>query len=326
VVRDLVIGADVGGTLVKYVAIDDAGGRVLQGAIATDPGDPEATIARLARELLATLGTACSRLRAVGLACAGIVAPESGRLGRSPNLPGWQGHDLRGALVTGFGLGAVTVANDVNAALYGEYLFGAGRGCRQLVMIALGTGVGGGVLIDGRLLLGAHSAAGEIGHMILDPDGPTCSCGNRGCLEAYAGSTALLRRARELAATAAEPGTDPAAADFVENVRRAGTELTTDGLYELAAAGDATAVALFNAAGRWLGQATANLVNVLNPDRVIVGGGLAQAGDLILAPCREVMQRGVMAERARATAVVPAALGPHAAALGVAALARETES
>ena len=326
--QDLVIGADVGGTWVKYVAVDAADQRVLQGEVATDASDAGVTIGLLAREVLGALGTGSSRVQAVGLACAGIVSPNSGQLGRSPNLPGWEQQDLRARLRDAFGIRNVAVANDVNAALYGEYLHGAGRGYLHLVMIALGTGVGGGVLIDGRLLLGAHYSAGEIGHMVLDPDGPICTCGNRGCLEAYAGSAALLRRARELAAaeSAMSSGSGGATGgSFGELVNRLGTQLTTSELYQMAEAGDATAVALFRAAGHRLGQATASLINLLNPDRVIVGGGLALAGDLILAPCREVVRENVLAEQARTTAVVPAALGPHAAALGAAALARETE-
>ncbi len=132
------------------------------------------------------------------------------------------------------------LANDVNAALYGEYRAGAGRGCRSLVMLALGTGVGGGVLVDGNLLIGAHCGAGELGHMVLDPDGPLCACGNRGCLEAWAGSRALLVRARELA--------DRGGA-FADLVRQRGGDLTTRDLAGLADGGDATARELFAEAG-----------------------------------------------------------------------------
>ena len=307
----LLVGADVGGTNVKYVVLDAAGHCQVQDSIPTDPADPAGTIARLA----AAVGV--TDPAGVGLACAGIVSPGSGFLGRSPNLPGWENSNLTGALQAGFGNVDIAVANDVNAALYGEFLHGAGRGCRHLVMIALGTGVGGGVLADGKLVTGFADGAGEIGHMTLDPDGPPCSCGNLGCLEAYCGGVGLVRRARELAG-------DSAATDAWRALIDAeGAGLNPRHCAEQAAALDATAVALFAEAGRRLGQAVASLVNVLAPDRVIIGGGVAQAGDLFLVPCRELVARHVMSEVGRGTPVVAAELGPYAAAMGAAALAAE---
>ncbi|MDD5719319.1 MAG: ROK family protein [Candidatus Krumholzibacteria bacterium] len=314
---DWVAGADVGGTNVKF-AVSDAAGRVLaRGDVPTDPAAPLDTIQRLAAALRAVLPGDHKRLTAVGLACAGIVAPATGRLGRSPNLPGWQGSDLGGALRAAFGNIVTAVANDVNAALYGEYRHGAGRGCRDLVMIALGTGVGGGVLIDGKLVTGFADGAGEIGHMTLELEGPLCPCGNRGCLESYCGSVGLLARARQLAAA------PEASAAWCELIRSQGEALTTSACHELAAAGDPTARALFAAAGRRLGQAVASLINVLAPERVIIGGGVAQAGEFFLVPCRDMVASHVMNDEARDTPVVPAELGPYAAATGAAALARE---
>lgn len=305
-----ILGADTGGTAVKWVLLDDAGMTLGSGEVPTDPDDSAGTLARLARTVAAT-GHAPA---AVGLACAGIVDPDRGRLGRSPNLPGWQDSDLGGALGRAFAGLPTALANDVNAALYGEHRAGAGRGCRNLVMLALGTGVGGGILLDGRLLVGAHYGAAELGHMVLDPEGPLCPCGNRGCLEASAGSRALLVRARALSAHH-----EPLAA----LVRRQGAQLTTRDLAGLADAGDEVCRELFAVAGRRLGQAIGNLINALDPERVIVGGGVAQAGELILGPCRAVVPQLVLAEGARTTPVVAAQLGPAAAAVGAAWLARE---
>ena len=305
------VGADVGGTNVKYLVLDADGRRQREGSIDTDPQDPADTIARLAAAVQVP------RPAGVGLACAGIVAPGSGMLGRSPNLPGWENGNLKHVLAGAFGEVPLAVANDVNAALYGEYRHGAGRGCRHLVMIALGTGVGGGVLVDGRLYTGFADGAGEIGHMTLDLDGPLCQCGNPGCLEAFCASVGLLRRARELAAA---PEATPA---FGELVTARGAELTTRDCAELAEQGDATARYLFAESGRRLGQAVASLVNILAPDRVIIGGGVAQAGELLLAPCRAMVADFIMSEAGRATPVMAAALGTHAAAMGAAALAAE---
>ena len=309
----LLVGADFGGTSVKYLVIDAAGRPLLQDHIATDPSDPAGTMERLAGAVTSRLPGG-GRLAGVGLACAGIVSPGSGMLGRSPNLPGWEGSDLQGALGAAFGSVPCVVANDVNAALYGEFLHGAGRGCRHLVMMALGTGVGGGVLVDGKLVTGFADGAGEIGHVTLDLDGPPCRCGNRGCLESYCGSVGLVRRAREL-------GDDPASSEaWRAMVADRGEDLSTRDAHELAEQGDPTAREFFTAAGRRLGQAAAGLVNVLAPDRVIIGGGVAQAGEWLLRPCREMVARHVMSEAGRATPVVLAELGPHAAATGAAAL------
>ncbi len=244
-------------------------------------------------------------LTAVGFACAEIINPISGELGRSPNLPGWQNNNLAAALGRAFSGVPIALANDVNGALYGEFRGGAGRGCQNLVMIALGTGVGGGIITDGQLLLGAHCGGAEIGHMVLDMEGPLCTCGSRGCLEAWASSTGIMRRAREL--------------DVSPNVTNPRE------LADLALGGDGVARGIFTEAGRRLGQAVANLINILDPERIIIGGGVSMAGDLIIEPCRQIIPAMVMAEAGRKVPVVQAELGTHAAAVGAAFLAREQE-
>ena len=205
-----ILGADVGGTAVKFVLLDDAG------------GDPR--LRARCRPIPATArapwpawpGRWPRPRRRPGRRWAWPAPASSirtrGRLGRSPNLPGWQDSDLGGALGRAFAGLPTALANDVNAALYGEHRAGAGRGCRNLVMLALGTGVGGGVILDGRLLVGAHSGRRRSATWSWIPTGPLCACGNRGCLEAYAGSRALLVRARELAAPSRAAGRPGAAA------------------------------------------------------------------------------------------------------------------
>jgi glucokinase len=311
----LLIGTDVGGTNVKYVVTTPDGTIILQGDIRTDPADADATFDLLAAAIRGGLGASYQAIGTVGLACAGIVDPGTGWLGRSPNLPGWESRNLAETMQRSFGPIPVVSANDVNAALYGEYCFGVGRGCRHLVMIALGTGVGGGVIVDGKLLTGRGHGAGEIGHMPLDLAGPMCACGNVGCLEAFCGGSALVRRAREM-------GVAPdATAALRDLVAARGGELTTRHLFDLAVAGDATVRRLFTEAGQRLGQAVSSLINVLAPERVIIGGGVGQAGDLLLEPCRAMIARHVMSPPGRETPLVTAGLGPHAAAMGAAALA-----
>ncbi len=315
---ELILGADIGGTAVKYVVLAAEGDVVAEGEIRTDPADPVDTLRRLAAGVAAALPSGAGRLAAAGLACAGIMSEATGRLGRSPNLPGWQNRDLGTDARAVFRDQGLALANDVNAAAYGEWRRGAGRGATDLVMIALGTGVGGGVVCGGRLHLGARQAAGEIGHTVLDPEGPLCNCGNRGCLEAYAGASGIARRAALLAVT---PGA--ASPAFRSLVAESGQRPDAAALHGLARAGDATAIELFAWAGRHLGQAVANCVNLLDPDLVIVGGGVARAGDFVLGPCRERARGLIMAQESRDVPIVPAALGPQAAALGAAELARD---
>ena len=326
-VADLYLGADIGGTGVKYVITDSNGNVIYQGEVTTDPGSGKRTMARLAIEVARKIAPAAdsseatfSRLAAVGMACAGIVDPDSGELGRSPNLSGWEGTNLKRILANEFQDKPLVVANDVNAALYGEFKSGAGRGYKNLVMIALGTGVGGGILLNGQLVEGSHNGAGEIGHMVLDPSGPTCTCGGVGCLEAWAGSVAIVKQARLLARVELK---DTALSILVAEK---GDNLTTLDLSLLAEKGDAASLALFAEVGHRLGCAVGNLVNIIDPDKVIIGGGVAQAGELILGPCRAMVPQLVLAEEAKSVPVVPAELGTMAAAMGAASLARESQA
>jgi glucokinase len=317
---DLFLGVDTGGTAMKYVVLRQSGSAepasVCEGEVPTDPQDPARALGGVAQAVAQRLPDGLAGLAGVGLACAGIVDPVAGRLGRSPNLPGWQDSDLGAAVRGALGDVPLALANDVNGALYGEFRAGAGSGCRNLVMLALGTGVGGGIILDGRLLLGTHFGAAEIGHMVLDPAGPPCTCGSRGCLEAWAGSVGLLRAAREAAAGSASPALAGAVSDL-------GGALTTKDLADLAANGDESSREIFAAAGRRLGQAVGNLINLLDPERIIIGGGVARAGELILGPCRAAYPEMVLAAEARSTPVVTAELGAAAAAVGAARLALE---
>jgi len=314
---NLYLGIDTGGTAMKYVLTDGQGVVEGQGEVPTRRADPIASLRAVASAIAAaTGGEKLPRLAAVGLACAGIIDSTNGQLGRSPNLPGWENSALGDHLEAVFQARPWVLANDVNGALYGEFRNGAGQGCQSLVMIALGTGVGGGVIVGGELVLGAHFGAGEIGHMVLDPEGPECACGGRGCLEAYAGSIAIIRQARQHGGTGA----------LADLVRERGAELNPADLAALADRGDQDATSVFACAGRKLGHAVGNLVNLLDPDKVIIGGGVARAGELILAPCRAVVPDLVLAVAAQQVPVVPAELGNLAAAIGVASLAREKET
>ena len=282
------LGLDLGGTNIKCAVVAD-GPRVLAtDTCANGAADgPDAVLARIAELGRATAAPYGEPVTA-GLALPGHFDAERGTGVLLPNLLGdWVGRPIAGPVGERLGL-SVTLVNDVRALTLAELRVGAGRGARDLVCIALGTGVGGGVVIGGRLHLG-RGHAGEIGHTTVDPDGPPCGCGNRGCLDRMAGADAI-------AAAAGQPSVAAAA--------------------EAARAGDATARAAFAQAGEYVGRVLAGAVVLLWPERIVVGGGVADAGDLLLEPLRaELRLRAAVAPE---VPVARAELGPYAGAVGAA--------
>ena len=282
------LGLDLGGTNIKCAVVAD-GPRVLAtDTCANGAADgPDAVLARIAELGRATAAPYGEPVTA-GLALPGHFDAERGTGVLLPNLLGdWVGRPIAGPVGERLGL-PVTLVNDVRALTLAELRVGAGRGARDLVCIALGTGVGGGVVIGGRLHLG-RGHAGEIGHTTVDPDGPPCGCGNRGCLDRMAGADAI-------AAAAGQPSVTAAA--------------------EAAWAGDATARAAFAQAGEYVGRVLAGAVVLLWPERIVVGGGVADAGDLLLEPLRaELRLRAAVAPE---VPVARAELGPYAGAVGAA--------
>ena len=282
------LGLDLGGTNIKCAVVAD-GPRVLAtDTCANGAADgPDAVLARIAELGRATAAPYGEPVTA-GLALPGHFDAERGTGVLLPNLLGdWVGRPIAGPVGERLGL-PVTLVNDVRALTLAELRVGAGRGARDLVCIALGTGVGGGVVIGGRLHLG-RGHAGEIGHTTVDPDGPPCGCGNRGCLDRMAGADTI-------AAAAGQPSVAAAA--------------------EAARAGDATARAAFAQAGEYVGRVLAGAVVLLWPERIVVGGGVADAGDLLLEPLRaELRLRAAVAPE---VPVARAELGPYAGAVGAA--------
>jgi len=308
------LGLDLGGTNIKAVLLT-ADGTVVQRLAAPTPpgGGAEAVTAALA-----AVGSALAAgrtLSGVGVAVPGVVDAARGVVRFLPNVPGeWDGRPLAAEL--GAALGApAALLNDVRAATYGELRFGAGRGCSHFVMIAVGTGIGGGLVVDGDLYLGAGGHAGEVGHQVLDLHGPRCGCGGWGCAEALASGPALGAAA---ARTVAQGMTTALRAACGGQIGR----LTPHLVAEVAAAGDPVAQELLDQEAERLGVLAGNLTVLLNPQRVVVGGGVAQAG----APLLEGIRRTMAARigwylRYAPVEVVPAALGEEAGALGAAAWA-----
>lgn len=304
------VGVDVGGTKIAAGLVDPAG-KLLNHVRYPSAGSTGQLLENISRAVLEAgegyeVGGVC-------LAVPGFILSRENRVVFSPNLHTIEGVPLREELGERTGLN-VTVENDANAAAWGEFRFGSGKEVEHLVFITVGTGIGGGVISHGTLLRGAHGSGGELGHVTLDPSGPRCNCGNRGCLEMLASGTVLRRRARELAAERPASALGTLAAE---------RELLGEDVTRLAREGDAAAVEVLQEFGRWLGIALAGFVNIFNPEMVAVGGGVAEAGELLLGVAREEVRARAQSPARDLVELRLATLGVESGMLGAAALARD---
>ncbi|MDQ0396216.1 ROK family protein [Labrys monachus] len=307
--RRRALGIDLGGTQVR-AALVDADGAVLRRASArTDVGGgPPAILAQFAR-LMAEIGADTATLAGVGVCAPGPLDSATGTFIHVPTLPRWEGFALRDRLAADLGL-PVVVEGDAIAAAYGEWRFGAGRGLDHLLYITVSTGIGGGVVSDGRLLHGRRGMAAHVGHFRMATDGPRCACGAVGCFEAFAAGTALDRRARQAvldhpdSLLASMAATDPAHAGHV---------------VEAARQGDAVALRLLDQEAAYLGEGITSLIHLYSPERVIIGGGVSNGLDLMQARIHRVIEETAMPSF-RDVRVVRAGLGDNAGLVGAAAL------
>ncbi|WP_370287561.1 ROK family glucokinase [Nocardioides sp.] len=310
----LTCGIDIGGTKIAGAVVDADGTVVAEARVtspATDPSAIETAVAGLVAQL-----TADHPVEAVGVGAAGYIASDRSTVLFAPNIA-WRNEPLGADLARLIGL-PVVVENDGNVAAWGEFRHGAGRDHDDQLMVTVGTGVGGGVIASGRLLRGAHGVAGEIGHLRLVPNGRLCGCGNHGCLEQYGSGTALVRDARA-AVAAGEAGSAALLERAGGDVEKIDGPLITTAAHD----GDAFAVAALAALGDALGQGVASLAAVLDPGVVVVGGGVSDAGDLLLGPLREAFERELTGRGVRPEAEIrPAAMGNRAGMVGAADLAR----
>ncbi len=317
----LVAGFDVGGTKILGRVPDPADPRraLVQHRRDTPRGAPAVVdaLAAAVADLDAQLAARGHQgLHGVGVGIAGLV-DRRGVLQVAPNLPGIVGLDVGVAVAEATGLAAVTVDNDANCAAVAEHRLGAGVGHSDLVLVTLGTGIGGAVIIGDHLVRGASGFAGEPGHMVVDPNGPPCPCGQRGCWERFASGSGLGRLGRE----AAEAGTAPGLLSRVGGDPHA---VRGEHVTEAAAQGDPGALEVLRQFAWWVALGIANLENLLDPELVIVGGGLAEAGELLLAPTREAHRTLALGPEHRVPArILGAALGPDAGSIGAALLAQD---
>ena len=312
---DFAIGVDLGGTNLRIAAVDSEGHVLerlqLPAEVGSGPTPVIDVLSDAVMELRERFAVSGAKLVGVGVGVPGIIFLSTGLLKKSPNLPGWDDFPVKQEIERRIGT-KVYLENDANAAALGEAWVGVARNVRHLCLLTLGTGVGGGILINGHILHGADGMAAEVGHMTIETNGPLCGCGNHGCLEQYASATAIVRMAREAVALG-------------RSERLAGVEcenrLTSKRVYETARAGDPVAQEIFVTMGRALGVGIATLINVLNPALVVLGGGVAAAWDAFAPAMFDELPRRCYIHREIPVRIERAQLGNDAGLVGAAYLA-----
>jgi len=316
-----VVGMDLGGTKILAAIVDRHGRIAAEAKLKTSANrGPEVVIERIAetaRRAAAGARIDWQEVRGVGIGAPGPIDPESGIVYNPPNLAGWEAVDLGPRLSTALGV-PVCLENDVNLGTLGEYTLGAGQGTRDMVGVFVGTGVGGGLILDGKLRTGFRHAAGEVGHMTVFADGPVCGCGKRGCLESVASRTAIERDLRIAVSAGRE--------SLISKLTNGGKKRLTSGILARSLRkGDPLVTEIMGRVQWYLGLLTASIVNLIDPEMIVFGGGVVEAlGDEFLEPIR-VTARQHYIQRAGADKIriVTTMLGDHAGVLGAAVLARQ---
>lgn len=311
--RELIVGIDLGGTQIRALLYDPEQGIIGRAAQLTHAAEGlDAVVERINETTRQAVGDApWERIRGIGVGVPGPTDARRGVIVKGPNLPGWVNVPLRDMLTDVFGK-PIALGNDANLAALGEQRFGAGQGFEDLIYITVSTGIGGGIISDGHLLLGANGLAGEVGHQTILPNGPLCGCGNHGCLEAVASGTAIGREGREMAATPRGTAILAAAGGEIDRV-------DARAVGQAAESGDPAALEIVHQAATYLGIGLANLCNILNPRTLVLGGGVTHLGDLLFDTVRQTVAQRAM-PGVRDVLIVPAALGGDVVLYGAVAL------
>ncbi|HEX8845846.1 MAG TPA: ROK family protein [Pyrinomonadaceae bacterium] len=306
------IGADLSGATMHAALVTDDG-RVVERR--ESPLEREAVVAQLTRAV-SELRDVSSDIRAVGIGIPGLVNRQTDRVLVSTDLPSVVRGDIHAELMKTTGL-RVELENDANAAAYGEYRVGAGRGSRDMFFATIGTGIGGAIILDGRLWLGASGFAGEFGHITIDAEGIECMCGNTGCLETVASAPNIVRRANERLYR-----------DNTSSLSKLAMnkEFTAADIAQEAKSGDDFSLMMIERTGKYIGAAVASVINLLNIERIVLGGGVMEAGSLILDPIIREAERRAFQPCFESTQIVAAALGTDAVSIGAAMLARDADT
>jgi glucokinase len=299
--RRYLLGIDIGGMSIRAALIGKSGRSAKRFSL---PMDRSRTWRSLMEDICSRVEAGMGRcvVDGIGAGCAGCIDSRAGVVCHSPNLPRWRSAALKAFLEERFNA-PCTVDNDVNMAAMGEYRFGAGRGAAHLFCMTIGTGVGGAIIVNGRLYRGAGGSAGEIGHVPVNVRGRACPCGGEGCLERYVCASAIVERARRLMRGK-------------KTALRSVRELTPQVIADAAGRGDTVARAVWERTGRFLGIGLAAVVNLFNPDRIVIGGGIGAAGALLLVPARKSLRTRGLRIPVGAVTVCGSALGADAALLG----------
>lgn len=310
------IGIDVGGTNVKIALVDGEGKIIYSNSVPTYAQmGYEYTVNNIKqaiRDLMKETNTDAKEIEGIGFDFPGQVDYKTGVVKLAPNIPGWVNVPIAQMIEEEFNI-PTRIDNDVRCAALGELKFGAGKGCENFVCITVGTGIGSGLVINGQLVRGATNAAGEIGHIKLQMNGgPICGCGDTGCLEAFASGPSIVAMAQEyLKGGKSTKFREMAGADG---------EITPYIVAKAAEAGDPVAKRIFEIVGTYIGMGLVSVINLLNPEKVIIGGGVAAAGDLLLDPIRKTIKERAMVVAGNSVEIVPAELGNSAGVIGASML------
>ena len=305
------IGINLSGSNIRAALIDEDGRVIERRAADVSSENVVPQLATIVDDLRPALGTVV----ALGVAIPGLVNRQTNRVVDSRNMPLTMVEDLHGGLTRATGL-RVEIENDANAAAYGEFKVGAGRGSHNLFYMTIGNGIGGAIILDGKLWTGASGFAGEVGHITIDTEGLECICGNTGCLETVASAPSIVRRARERLNR--DSTSSLSRLSFNKN-------FTAEDVAHEAREGDDFAAMMIERTGKYIGTGVASVINLLNIERIVLGGGVMDAGPLILDPIIKEVKRRAFQPCFEATQIVIATLGLDAAPIGVALLARDAE-
>ncbi len=311
------IGIDVGGTNVKIALVDKSGKIIYSNSVPTYAKmGYEYTVNNIKqaiKDLMKETNTTAKDIDGIGFDFPGQVDYKTGVVKLAPNIPGWVNVPIAQMIEEEFHI-PTRIDNDVRCAALGEMKFGAGQGCENFVCITVGTGIGSGLVVNGQLVRGASNAAGEIGHIKLQmKDGLICGCGDTGCLEAYASGPSIVAMAQDYIKGGKST-------KFREMAAAEGGEITPYMVAKAAEAGDPVAKRIFEIVGEYIGIGLTSVINLLNPEKVIIGGGVAEAGDLLLNPIRKTIKERAMVVAGSAVEIVPAQLGNSAGVIGASML------
>ncbi len=312
-----VVGVDLGGTNVRASVVDSTGKILSEARMDSKAMEGlDATLGQLVktvRQAVASSPVGFDSIKGVGIGIPGTIRNATGVVDWNPNFKGWDGVQVRKPLFDELGV-SIQMGNDANVAALGEYTFGAGQGSKIMVMLTLGTGIGSGLIIDGKSFTGVTDCAPELGHHIIDVNGPQCGCGKFGCLESLTQRDAICQRAQKKAHMGR-------ATSLLEKSNHDLRYITPRMIAEAAAEGDEVSIETLAETGYYLGIGVSNIINIINPDKLVIGGGISAAGDLLFAPMRRTVEVNAIYGPLTACEIVPAMLGDDAGVLGGAAMA-----